>query len=531
MFRYFLPFASLFLVSAFAVTGTADQRPNIVFAFADDWGRFASAYAKLEPGGPSDIVATPNFDKLARQGVLFTQAYVNAPSCTPCRSSLLSGQHFWRTGLGAILQGAVWDDTIPTYPRLLEESGYHIGFSHKVWSPGTPPNQPYGGKRNSYQSAGTRFNNFSQAIAQAADKAATKQELLSEVQGNFTSFLNADDSGKPFCYWFGPTNIHRKWIQGSGKADWDLEPDELQGKLPKFLPDNSIVREDFADYLGEVQAFDAGLGVLLDELDRRGLTESTMIVVSGDHGIPGIPRGKCNLYDLGTRVPLVIRWPGVTGQGLVVDDFVSLPDLAPTFLQAAELPPPKLMTARSLVPVLRAKRSGIVDATRDHVVMGRERHVAVARPDLLPYPQRAIRTAEYLYIRNFAPERYPMGIGPGYGGPPQMEWPTFESLREDTYGAFADLDASPTKAWMLTNLEQPHVAELTELTLGLRPAEELYDVRIDPDQMHNLAEDTEYADAKRQLANRLMRTLHETEDPRVLGDGTTFDNPPYTSRP
>ena len=88
----------------------AADRPNIVFAFADDWGRYASCYAKLEPGGPSDLVHTPNFDRLASQGVLFTQAYVNAPSCTPCRSSLLSGQYFWRTGRGAILQGAVWDE-------------------------------------------------------------------------------------------------------------------------------------------------------------------------------------------------------------------------------------------------------------------------------------------------------------------------------------------------------------------------------------------------------------------------------------
>ncbi|MEM7478818.1 MAG: sulfatase-like hydrolase/transferase, partial [Planctomycetota bacterium] len=115
----------------------ADDRPNIVFAFADDWGRYASAYAKLEPGGPSDIVSTPNFDRLAADGVLFTQAYVNAPSCTPCRSSLLSGQYFWRTGRGAILQGAIWDvNKVPSYPLLLEESGYAIGRALQLRSSG-----------------------------------------------------------------------------------------------------------------------------------------------------------------------------------------------------------------------------------------------------------------------------------------------------------------------------------------------------------------------------------------------------------
>ena len=117
----------------------AAERPNILFAFADDWGRHASAYAKIDgPGSENDAIQTPNFDALARSGVLFRNAFVNAPSCTPCRSSLLSGQHFWRTGRGAILQGAVWDETIPTWPLLLRESGYHVGFTFKVWSPGTP---------------------------------------------------------------------------------------------------------------------------------------------------------------------------------------------------------------------------------------------------------------------------------------------------------------------------------------------------------------------------------------------------------
>ena len=136
---------TLFCFDAFAA-----ETPNIVFIFADDWGRMASAYAALDPGGPSDVVSTPNFDQVAKNGVLFRNAFVNAPSCTPCRSSLLSGQYFWRTGRGAILRGAIWDPDIPSYPLLLEEGGYHIGFSYKVWSPGTPVNAPYGAGPVSY---------------------------------------------------------------------------------------------------------------------------------------------------------------------------------------------------------------------------------------------------------------------------------------------------------------------------------------------------------------------------------------------
>jgi N-sulfoglucosamine sulfohydrolase len=242
----------------------ADERPNIVMAFADDWGRYASAYAQLEPGGPADLVSTPNFDRIAADGILFTQAYVNAPSCTPCRSSLLSGQYFWRTGMGAILQGASWDDRIPSYPLELEKAGYKIGHTYKVWSPGTPADRPHGGKRTSYNSAGRKFNGFSQYVDESQDPLLARQELLDEVRGNFQSFLDDRGDDQPFCYWFGPTNCHRKWIQGSGKKHWGLDPDQLAGKLPAYLPDVEEVREDFCDYLGEAQAFDLGLGVILD---------------------------------------------------------------------------------------------------------------------------------------------------------------------------------------------------------------------------------------------------------------------------
>src|SRR5271155_2111359 len=121
-------------------------RPNILFCFADDWGRYASAFAKCEEGpSPNQVVRTPNIDRVAQSGVLFRRAFVNAPSCTPCRSSLLSGRYFFRTGRGAILNGAVWDSNIPSYPLLLKEAGYHIGKTSKVWSPGMPADAPYGG--------------------------------------------------------------------------------------------------------------------------------------------------------------------------------------------------------------------------------------------------------------------------------------------------------------------------------------------------------------------------------------------------
>jgi uncharacterized sulfatase len=504
-----------------------EERPNILFCFADDWGRYAGAYAKLEPGGPGDLVATPNFDRLAREGVLFTHAFVNAPSCTPCRSSLLSGQYFWRTGKGAILQGAVWDPSIPSYPLLLKDAGYHIGFTHKVWSPGTPADAPYGGQANAYRKRGVKFNQFSQFVSEQPDIAAAKQTLLEEVRGNFQDFLAARPAGRPFCYWFGPTNTHRKWIAGSGKKIWGLEPDQLQGKLPAFLPDVPIVREDFADYLGEVQAVDAGMGVLLEELERTGELDKTLIIMSGDHGIPGFPRGKCNLYDLGIEVPLAIRWPAQAPGGRVVKDFVCLPDLCPTILEAAGIKPLAVMTGKSLLDVLKSDQSGQVDPSRDAVFVGRERHVASARADHLPYPQRAIRTEKFLYIRNFHPERWPLGDGPGFGRPP-AEFPPFGVLENDTFPAFSDMDASPTKAWIIEHRGESGMASFVEFAFGLRPGEELYDLTKDRDQLHNLADDPAYAETKQALSVRLMKVLQETGDPRVTGDGGTFDRSPYS---
>ncbi len=507
------------------------RRPNIVMAFADDWGRYASAYSLTDPNGVCSVIKTPHFDAIAAQGVLFNNAFVSAPSCTPCRSSLLSGQHFWRCGLGAILQGAIWDSSIPSYPLLLEQQGYRIGHTYKVWSPGTPADAPHGGAGRSFNSHGRKFNGFSQYVTQHENTALAKEDLFDEVRMNVRSFLDPVGDGKsdpdtPFCYWLGPTNTHRKWIAGSGEALWGIEPNDLRGKLPSYLPDVDVIREDFADYLGEAQAFDAAVGVLVEELKRIGQFDNTIIVVSGDHGIPGIPRGKCNLYDLGTRVPLAICWPnGLKHTGRVVDDMVSLPDLAPTFLEASGIAKPDTMTGHSLINVLRSDREGIVDPTRDAVFTGRERHVAEVREGYLPYPQRAIRTSRHLYIVNFEPDRWPMGSGPSCGKPDEP-LPSVYELTNNTFAAYGDLDASPTKAFITTHRhEHP---QSFQIAFGLRPRVELYDVIADPDCMTNLSGSTDAAGIEQQLERRLMNELLSTGDPRV-SDNIVFEQPPYTN--
>ena len=521
---------ALVVLAVIPVRGDAHSRPNIVIAFADDWGRYAGAYADRYPDSPSTVVRTPNFDSVAAKGALFHNAFVTSPSCTPCRSSLLSGQYFWRTGRGAILQNARWDAAIPTFPLLLRKSGYHIGYTYKVWTPGSPAHAPYGGSPNAYQRSGSRFNRFSQTLARANDAGAARAALLDEVRGNFRDFLSRRPADAPYCYWFGPTNCHRKWIRGSGLKYWGIDPDSLEGKMPPFLPDVPGIREDFADYLGEVQAFDAGLGVLLEEIEKTGEADRTLIVVSGDHGIPGFPRAKCNLYDFGVAVPLAISWGDVVKPGLVIEDFVNLMDLAPTFLEAGGLDVPRVMTGRSLVPVLQAGRSGRVDPVRDHVVTGRERHVAAARHGNLPYPQRAFRTSRFLYIRNFAPDRWPMGIAPGFGLP-AGPMPDAARMESDTFAAFADFDASPTKAVLVGLVGRPRDRSYVDYAFGRRPAEELYDLQVDPHQMNNLAGNPEWRQERERLAARLMTELLTTGDPRVVREDPPFEHPPFTDRP
>jgi arylsulfatase A-like enzyme len=519
-----------FLTLFFAASGfalSAPERPNILFFFADDWGRFARIYAEHgNLAGTNGLLRTPNLDRLAKEGVLFRNAHVNAPSCTPCRSSLLSGQHFWRTGRGAILQGAVWDETIPTYPLLLRDAGYHLGKSYKVWSPGSPADAPYGGQKHAYEQAGRAFNNFSEnatdLVAKGATVEAARAKLLEEVRGNFKAMLAAKAAGQPFAYWFGPTTTHRTWVRGSGQKLWGLDPDALKGKLPAFLPDVPVVREDLADYLGEVQALDAAMGVLLEELDRAGERSKTLIAVSGDHGAPGFPHGKCNLYGFGTGVSLIVAGAGVKG-GRVVDDMVTLPDLAPTFLEAGGVKPPAVMTGRSLWNVLQSDRQGQVDPTRTWVVAGRERHVEVARPDYSPYPQRALRTQDHVLIVNFKPERWPLGNPYRLDG---TDEPTFAELAQTTFVTLPDDDAGPTKAWFVGARKSPEWSALFEKFYGRRPMFELYDLKTDPHEMTNVADAPAYAAVRKEMTERLFTILRETGDPRMTEDGKYFETPP-----
>lgn len=506
------------LLSAFSLSA-AEKKPNIVLLFADDLGRYASAYAEAKNPSPNDILQTPTFDQIAREGALASNAFVSVPSCTPSRAALISGRHFFRNGSCSQLHHH-WhgpDDSDPWqhvqgYARILEKHGYLIGLTHKDHVKG----KKFGPQFNK---AGHRANNFSQFVSKDPDIERAKNVVYEETRANFRQFLAQRQDGQPFLYHFHPTNTHRKWVRGSGKKLWNLDPDQLKGKMPPFLPDVPAIREDFADYLGETMAFDHCCAVIVDELKKLGELDNTLVVISGDHGVPGFPRAKTNCYDFGSRVLFAARWPAQIKAGQKIQKPISLIDLAPTFLAAAGLPPEEGSNGQNLLPALK---NGDHQNLRGWALIGREVHVLAARDKNLPYPSRAIRTPDFLYIINFKPERNPSG---DLFTLASNKKPERDALTNDTYVTYPDIDASPTKAWMVLHRDDEKIQKQWALGFGFRPSEELYDLKNDPHQINNLADNHRFQDQRSALKKRLMAELRANEDPRLLGD--QFDYPPY----
>ena len=463
------PGAALLLLAATTILSgqTRQDRPNILLVIADDWSYpHAGAY-----GDPT--VSTPAIDRLAREGALFRRAFTAAPSCTPSRAALLTGQAPHRLAEGANLWGSL-PARFPVYPDLLEGAGYAVGHTGKGWGPGRF--EPGGRSRNP---AGPRFDSLE-------------------------AFLAGRREGQPFAFWYGSTDPHRPYDAGSGeRAGLKLST----VKVPPFLPDTPEVRADLLDYYAEVQRFDAQVADLLATLARHRVLEDTIVVVTSDNGMP-FPRGKATPYDAGTHMPLAIRWPARVKSGTTVDAFVSLTDLAPTFLEAAQVAVPAEVTGRSLWPLLDGTRAA-ADG-RDHVFIERERHANVRRGDA-SYPVRAIRTADFLYIRNYRPDRWP-------AGDPE----TYFSV-----GPFGDIDGGPTKGLLLDGREDAQMKPFFDLATAKRPAEELYDLRKDPAQRTNVADLPGHATAIERRRRTLADWQRSTRDPRLANDDDRWDRYPY----
>ena len=439
------------------------QKPNILLLLADDWS-WPHAGVLGDP-----VVKTPNFDLIARQGVLFKNAFVTAPSCTPSRAAICTGQYHWRLEGAANLGGSLPKSAV-TYQDLLIKAGYHVGFSGKGVGPSNNTHR-------ATRPCGRRFSGFGE-------------------------FMKVRPNGAPFAYWLGSGRPHRPYKLGEGKTGG---MDSSKVSVPACLPDCPEVRSDICDYYASVQRFDAACGRILDHLKKSGELDKTLVVVTSDNGMP-FPRCKATLYDGGTRVPLAIRWSPVIKAGRKVDDFVTLCDLAPTFLAAAGIDVPQAATGRSLMGILKDPRSGRIEKARKSVLLGMERHC-------YPNPSRALRTAKFLYIRNYGPDKWVTGEG---------KWPSVD--RDFSF----NIDPSPTKRLMMVRREDAAIKRLYGLAFGARSDEELYDLQNDPGQVRNVVDRAEYAETKRNLAALLAEGLKVSDDPRVSGKGDKFNK--YRSR-
>ena len=474
------------------------SKPNILFAIADDQSYpYASGYGTTG-------VHTPAFDKVAKAGILFENAFVGAPQCSPSRAAMLTGKNIWEIE-EAGTHASYFPKKFSVYTDLLAGVGYTTGFTGKPWGPGN------------WKDAGWKQNPVGKEYNSKKLKTAPANGIhLTDYFGNFVDFYSQKKTEQPFFFWYGCHEPHRKYEDGSGvRAGKTLD----EAVVPSFLPNHELIKSDIADYTLEIEWFDKHLGKMIQFLEEKGELENTIIVVTADNGMP-FPSAKANLQEYGTHVPLAVCWPAKMKGNRVVKDLVALIDMAPTFLEIAKVENKPKMSGKSLTKLFFSEDDNYNH--REFVLTGRERHTH-ARPDNLGYPARAIRTADYLYVRNFKPTLWP-------AGDPTPERPKgyvrTKGLKAIALG-FNDVDGSPSKSFLIDG--QNKYTAAYNLAYSKRPAEQLYDIKNDPGCVLNIADDASYAAIKNKLSAKLTEQLKAQGDPRVLGYGDIFDSYPRIS--
>jgi N-sulfoglucosamine sulfohydrolase len=449
------------------------RSPNIFFAIADDASHFG-VYGHR-------FVQTPHIDRLASDGVVFDNAFTSNPKCAPSRACILTGKHTWELKEGC--NHFTYFPDVEVYPDILERNNYFVGFTGKPWAPGNYTK--YGRKRNP---VGTEFNRH--RLVPPENSCIS----VFDYAENFREFLTKKPDNKPFCFWYGGLEPHRPYQLGEGSRLSTTKSDIET--LPAYWPDVDVVRQDILDYANEIEWFDSQLGQMLTILEEHNELDNTLIIVTSDNGMP-FPRVKGQMYEQDFHLPMIAAWKDHIAPGRTVSDLIGFVDIAPTFLEVAGIEKSDFMSGRSFYNVLVSPESGMIDQTRDRVWFGREKH-DLGRENDLGYPVRCVRTLQYLYIRNFAPDRWPVGN-------PETNYP--------------NCDDSPTKETVVNMRYDHEHHRYFDYCFGKRPAEELYDIKEDPECMRNLALNPDYDAVKNQLWTELEEFLTKTKDPRILGYG------------
>ena len=463
------------------------SRPNILFAIADDMGH-ASAYG-------TRWVKTPNFDRLASRGILFLNAYTPNAKCSPSRACILTGRNPWQLEAAAN-HWSYYPARFKSWMEALADSGFFVGFTGKAWGPGVLPPE--------------RKNITGKAYQQRQLVKPTSGINSRDYFASFQDFLADCPKGAPFCFWYGGYEPHRPYERGSGVAQGHYKLEDAQ-PVPSYWPDTESVRNDMLDYAFEIAHFDRQLGKMMDLLAEKGLLDNTLVVATSDNG-PPFPRMKGHPFEDSCHLPLAMMWPkGIASPGRKSDALVSFIDFAPTFLAVAGVDGAKsgmqAVTGNSLTDLF-ANRTPAVD--RSTLLMGRERNDVRIRPGTesgLGYPVRALREGDFVLLHNFDTNRWPCG-NPELG--------------------LADTDNGPTKTAVEDTGE---TSRYWQLCFGKRPADELYNLKADPDCVHNLAADSAHQRRLETMRDKLFSRLRQQGDPRMEGNGDVFDNYPSPRAP
>ncbi|MEX0883465.1 MAG: sulfatase [Cyclobacteriaceae bacterium] len=331
-----------------------DNRPNIVMIIADDVGwNDIGCYG-------NEVVHTPNIDRMAGEGIRFDHFYLTTSSCSPSRTSIISGRYPHNTGSSEL--HTPLPEEVLTFPELLKKAGYYTAQSGK-WHMGP--------------SARRGFD-----LIQDQDIGDGGEDL-------WVSTLQERPKDQPFFLWLASLDAHRPW--GTNAFQDTHQPKDVE--VPVFLANAPATKKDLAQYYDEITRFDDYIGRVEEELKRQGVLENTIIVILSDNGRP-FPRSKTRLYDSGIKSPLVIKWPkGIPTSGKISSSLVSSVDLAPTFLDLVGLTPPSDFQGKSFLSVVNNPSQPF----RNYVFAEHNWH------DHEAY-ERMVRTKDYLYILNLRPQ-------------------------------------------------------------------------------------------------------------------------------
>lgn len=434
--------------------GAADaHRPNFVLIIGDD----ISAQDFGAFGHPG--VRTPNIDRLAREGLRFTRAYVTTSSCSASRSSLITSRYPHNLEEAAELHGPLPEGPV-LFPTVLRAAGYHTahaGKAHFGTNAHGGVHTPVGPARAAFEIGGDGEPIAGKGGPSGAEK--------------WVERLRLRPMDRPFFMWFGSHDAHRIW---DGESFTGLHRAE-DVVVPPYLADTIETRMDLAHYYDEITRLDIFVGDVLRELERQKVLENTVVVFLSDNGRP-FPRSKTHLYDDGVRTPLIVRLPQNMRRVGEVNGLVSAIDLAPTLLELAGVKAPATFQGVSMVPLLRDSAATV----RDYVFAEQNWHN-------FPAHVRMVRSGDWVYLRNAWPERQTPGASDTFYNP------SAEALKR--LHAANRLTAAQANVFQLP-----------------RPAEELYHVASDPHQVHNRINEAALNEQLSQLRAVMDRWQRETGD-------------------